>query len=142
MNPTTPSRNVARWSGRASKPTPRFSSPGYVVERPWHRLAAPVDARTRSTGYFTPRTRARNHGSATSIQLRWPNEVDYLRNKTKKNQTAAREGDRGEDALILLVQLHSLRGKENGNERKKMDIKLVPKIFTRLPHTTIKRRRR
>ena len=52
MNPTTPSRNVARWSGRASKPTPRFSSPGHVVERPQHRSAAPVDATAWSMRYL------------------------------------------------------------------------------------------
>ena len=95
MNPTTPSRNVARRSGRASKPTQHFSSPGYVVERPWHRSAAPVDARTRSTGYLTPRTRARNHSSATSILLRWPNEVDYLRNKTQQSNDGAGEEQGG-----------------------------------------------
>ena len=52
MNPTTPSKNVARRSGRASKPTPRFSSPGYVVERPQHRSAAPVDASTYAVGFL------------------------------------------------------------------------------------------
>ena len=52
MNPTTPSKNVVRRSGRASKPTQRFSSPGYVMERPQHRSAAPIDASTCAMGFL------------------------------------------------------------------------------------------
>ena len=41
--------------------------------------------------------------------------------KKHNNQTAAREGDRGEDALILLVQLHAPRQKKNDTEGKKVE---------------------
>ena len=50
---TTPSKNVARRSKRAPKVTHRFSSPGYIVDRPQHRSAAPVDATAYSVGYLT-----------------------------------------------------------------------------------------
>ena len=52
MNPTTPSKNVFCWSGRASKPTQRFSSPGYVMERPQHQSSAPTDASTYAMGFL------------------------------------------------------------------------------------------
>ena len=41
------------WSGRASKANQRFSSPGYVVVRPQHRSATPINASTYSVGYLT-----------------------------------------------------------------------------------------
>ena len=70
MNLTTPSKNVARRSGRASRPTQRFSSPGYVVERPQHRSAAPVDATTYSVG-FLKRQDAR--------QQPWFRDLDFVK---------------------------------------------------------------
>ena len=40
-------------SRQATKVTQHFSSPGYVVKRPEHKLDAPVDATTYSVGYLT-----------------------------------------------------------------------------------------
>ena len=52
MNTTTPSKIAPRRSGRATKANPRFSSPGYVVERPQHRSATPIDATVWSMRYL------------------------------------------------------------------------------------------
>ena len=52
MNTTTPSKIAPRRSGRATKANPRFSSPGYVVARPQHQSAAPIDATIWSMRYL------------------------------------------------------------------------------------------
>ena len=70
MNTSTPAKVPIRRSGRATKPTQHFSSPGYVVERPQHRSAAPVDATTYSVG-FLKRQDAR--------QQPWFRDLDFVK---------------------------------------------------------------